>query len=377
MKPNRYQALATFAAAFAIGGQLPAAPVPFDGGVTRVAPGIENKRFETVNGVLPVSWDPKASPYVELAFNRTTALPSFTHATVKMIFKAPAGTPVGRMGLRLLDAKGETFQYSIPVRQAADGTIEAVWQIAPDTEFISWGNNADKKLDQPVRINAVSFDYDRNAAPSEITLSSIEAETENAPAAGLAVALNAGIKKYVPGGGAPANYAYAAGKGVEVNWEPAKSKYIELVFNRPLQLPEFSKVSVTARIEAPAGCPVRSIGLRMTDKSNETFQFSKSVNFAQGGVSEVTWEVSAGQWQNSWGGNNDKQLDQPMKVYGFGVDYSQNLPEASFRILSVTAAVSGGEKTVATRPLYAFNLSNSFNRIWGSGQPSLGRAGSS
>lgn len=156
------------------------------------------------------------------------------------------------MGLRLLDAKGETFQYSIPVRQAADGTIEAVWQIAPDTEFISWGNNADKKLDQPVRINAVSFDYDRNAAPSEITLSSIEAETENAPAAGLAVALNAGIKKYVPGGGAPANYAYAAGKGVEVNWEPAKSKYIELVFNRPLQLPEFSKVSVTARIEAPA-----------------------------------------------------------------------------------------------------------------------------
>ncbi|WP_418393440.1 endo-1,4-beta-xylanase [Victivallis lenta] len=375
MKPNRYQALATFAAAFAIGGQLPAAPVPFDGGVTRVAPGIENKRFETVNGVLPVSWDPKASPYVELAFNRTTALPSFTHATVKMIFKAPAGTPVGRMGLRLLDAKGETFQYSIPVRQAADDTIEAVWQIAPDTEFISWGNNADKKLDQPVRINAVSFDYDRNAAPSEITLSSIEAETENAPAAGLAVALNAGIKKYVPGGGAPANYAYAAGKGVEVNWEPAKSKYIELVFNRPLQLPEFSKVSVTARIEAPAGCPVRSIGLRMTDKSNETFQFSKSVNFAQGGVSEVTWEASAGQWQNSWGGNNDKQLDQPMKVYGFGVDYSQNLPEASFRILSVTAAVSGGEKTVATRPLYAFNLSNSFNRVWGSGQPSLGPGG--
>ncbi|MEI3001773.1 MAG: hypothetical protein V8T86_12900 [Victivallis sp.] len=52
------------------------------------------------------------------------------------------------------------------------------------------------------------------------------------------------------------------------------------VFNRPLQLPEFSKVLVMARIEAPAGCPVRSIELRITDKSNETFQFSKSVNFA-------------------------------------------------------------------------------------------------
>ena len=129
----------------------------------------------------------------------------------------------------------------------------------------------------------------------------------------LTVYLNAGIKKYIPGGGAPTNYAFS-GNGVEVNWETGKSKYIELVFNRPLPLPEFDKVTVTAKIEAPAGCPVRSIGLRLTDKTNETFQFSKSVDFSQGGVQEVTWEISAGRWQNSWGGNNDKNLDQPLKI---------------------------------------------------------------
>lgn len=196
--------------------------------------------------------------------------------------------------------------------------------------------------------------------------------TLQAPA--LAVDLSAGVKKYVPGGGAPTDYPFS-NNGVEVNWETGKSKYIELVFNRSLPLPEFSKVSVTAKIEAPAGCPVRSIGLRLTDKTNETFQFSKSIDCSQGGVQEVTWEISAGRWQNSWGGNNDKNLDQPLKIYGMGVDYSQDVPEANFRILSVTAAVSGGEKTVATRPLYGFDLSNAFNRFWGTGRPCLGPDG--
>lgn len=192
---------------------------------------------------------------------------------------------------------------------------------------------------------------------------------------GLSVDLAAGVKKYVPGGGAPEDFAGTPGKGVEVTWEPAKSKYIEVVFNRGLKLPEFNKLAVTARIEAPAGCPVRSLGLRLTDKTNETFQFSKAVNFAPGGVFEVTWEVSPGQWKNSWGGNNDKQLDQPMKLHGFGVDYSQNAAQADFRILSVSASVSGGAAMVATRPLYRFDLTNVFSRNWGTGELSLGPGG--
>ena len=53
----------------------------------------------------------------------------------------------------------------------------------------------------------------------------------------LTVDLNAGIKKYIPGGAAPTNYAFS-GNGVEVSWETGKSKYIELVFNRPLPLPQ-------------------------------------------------------------------------------------------------------------------------------------------
>ncbi len=195
-------------------------------------------------------------------------------------------------------------------------------------------------------------------------------------APGLKLALEGGVKKYIPGGGAPTEYSHVADKGVEITWEPAKSKYIELAFGRPLVIPEFSKLFVTVRFEAPKGCPVRKIGLRLTDKTNETFQFSKSVNFAQGGIFEETWEVSAGQWPGgSWGGNNDKTLDQPMKVYGFGVDYATDAAEANFRILSVSAAVSGGASAIATRPLYEFNLSNIFARNWGSGELSLGPNG--
>ena len=61
---------------------------------------------------------------------------------------------------------------------------------------------------------------------------SIAAKAATSAASALAVDLNAGIKKYIPGGAAPTNYAFS-GNGVEVNWETGKSKYIELVFNRP------------------------------------------------------------------------------------------------------------------------------------------------
>lgn len=187
--------------------------------------------------------------------------------------------------------------------------------------------------------------------------------------------LKAGATKYMYSDQSWTPCSYFPDKGIEVTWEPAKSKYIEIMFNQKFEFPEFNKLTVTVRIEAPAGCPVRSLGLRLTDKTNETFQFSKSVNFSQGGTFDVSWEVSPGQWKNSWGGNNDKQLDQPMKLYGFGVDYAKGLSEAKFRVLAVTASVAGGENTVATRPLYRFDLSNAFGRNWGTGVLSLGPGG--
>ena len=366
-----------------VSSMLQASPLTVDlnAGIKKYIPGgaaPTNYAFSG-NGV-EVNWETGKSKYIELVFNRPLPLPEFDKVTVTAKVEAPAGCPVRSIGLRLTDKTNETFQFSKSVDFSQGGVQEVTWEISAGRWQNSWGGNNDKNLDQPLKIYGMGVDYSQAVPETSFRVlsvtaqPSIAAKAATSAASALAVDLNAGIKKYIPGGAAPTNYAFS-GNGVEVNWETGKSKYIELVFNRPLPLPEFTKVTVTAKIEAPAGCPVRSIGLRLTDKTNETFQFSKSVDFSQGGVQEVTWEISAGRWQNSWGGNNDKNLDQPLKIYGMGVDYSQAVPEASFRILSVTAAVSGGEKTVATRPLYGFNLTNAFHRLWGTGQPNLGPDG--
>ena len=324
------------------------------------------------NGV-EVNWETAKSKYIELVFNRALPLPEFNKVSITAKIEAPAGCPVRSLGLRLTDRSNETFQFSKKVDFSKGGVQEITWEVSAGSWKNSWGGNNDKNLDQPMKLYGMGVDYLQEVPNASFKVLSVSAEvsTANHPSVpSLSVELNAGIKKYIPNGGAPTDYPFA-GNGVEVNWETAKSKYIELVFNRALPLPEFNKVSITAKIEAPAGCPVRSLGLRLTDRSNETFQFSKKVDFSKGGVQEITWEVSAGSWKNSWGGNNDKNLDQPMKIYGMGVDYSQAVPNASFKILSVTAMVSGGEKTVATRPLYPFNFSNAFHRLWGTGRPSL------
>ncbi len=225
----------------------------------------------------------------------------------------------------------------------------------------------------------VAFDAGviRNAPDLEPKPFAVE---DGGSAAPLRLAVNAGAKKFVPGDRNAVELPYVAvpdgnGRGIEVSWDPSKSRYIEVLFNRPLALPEFNKVTVNAKFYAPAGCPVRNIGLRLGDASNEIFQYSKALNFTAGGVIEANWTVTPGEWKNSWGGNADHQFDQPGKVRGFGVDYAPAGTSAKFYLLSLTAEVSGGAAQNATRTLYSFDLANVFRKNWGTGTLSLGESG--
>ena len=110
MKAGKHLQMGGVGAALFASVTLAGAPVAFDAGVVRNAPGLEPKPFAAENGALTFAWEPKASAYIELAFQKPVTLPRFANARVGMKFRAPAGSPVGRMGLRLLYAKGETFQ---------------------------------------------------------------------------------------------------------------------------------------------------------------------------------------------------------------------------------------------------------------------------
>ncbi len=165
-----------------------------------------------------------------------------------------------------------------------------------------------------------------------------------------------GAKKYLPGGGAPTEVTVSE-NALEISWDTAASKYIEVVLGDRPKLPEFTRAAVTAKIKAPVGCPVTRIGLRLVDTEGETFQYTRQVDFQAGGEFEVVWDIPAGEWKSSWGKKSNKYLDQPARIQGIGIDYRQNSGKAKFQLVSLSATVSGGEMKVAVRPFFPFDSS--------------------
>ena len=319
-----------------------------------------------------VQFDPQASKFIEVVLNNQIPVPQFSSLAVTAKFSAPAGCPVRSLGLRLIDAKGEVFQFSHPVDFKTGGDFDVEWQLTPASEGGSWGGNNDKKIDFPAKIQAFGVDYAQTGNSAQFTLKGLTAQISVAGAqAGLKLDVAAGGKKYLPGiqGATDLPYVAVPGdagkKGIEVSWETARTKYIEVVFNSGLKVPEFTTMTVSARVYAPEGCPVRSLGLRVMDAKGEVFQFSKPVDFKSGGVFDMIWEVPATGTKNSWGANADHQIDMPARVYGFGVDYDQSVTEGKFYFLEINAVISGGAETAAVRPLYRFNGENRFSKLWG------------
>ncbi len=188
--------------------------------------------------------------------------------------------------------------------------------------------------------------------------------------AALEVDVTQGAKKFLPGAKVPVEQQMVelpdqSGRALEFSWDANASKYIEIVLNKTQELPRFSKAVVTAKFFLPDGCPVNRVGLRLTDSQGETFQYPKTVNAASSGYVELVWEIADVEWQQSWGGKEtNHRLDHPVKVRGFGIDYKQGGGIAGMYLLSLSAAVSQTDGTVAIRQLNDFSWRSKFTAQW-------------
>ncbi len=346
------------------------AEIPLKDGMTLRAPGRKASELPFRDGKITMRWNPEDTPYVETVLKKPYTLKRFTDLKVRAELSGVPATSVGRVNLRLRDARGEVFQYSGPVRPRPDGGIVLEWNITPATRAESWGG--DKILDQPVSVLAFGIDYDRKKPPFELSFRSLSAETENRAGKSLSVDLKSGVRKYVPGIKGNTFYPWKdINGGVPFSIDTTRSNYVEIVLGKEWKLPPFRTVSVRAKFKAPPGCPVRSIGLRLRDKGGEVFQYSKNISFQKGGIIELEWDITAGDWKNSWGGNRNHKLDQPVGIYGFGVDYAKNGEKnVELSLLSMMAEVSSAAdpKTLVSEPLYPFNGTNRFQKHWGTAQ---------
>jgi hypothetical protein len=120
-----------------------------------------------------ISWDAAKTKYAEATFKQRAKLPVFEAATVKVKVFAPAGSPVTRFNLRLIDAQGEVFQWNQAVSFKTSGWQDLAFQITPASFRDSWGGKSNKTFDQPARLFGFGIDYRKGSGKGHLWLDDI------------------------------------------------------------------------------------------------------------------------------------------------------------------------------------------------------------
>jgi len=107
-----------------------------------------------------------------------------------------AATPLFKVNLRLMDRTGEVFQFSRKVffDRAGQWQLEYLIDSNNPSPNGAWGGNKDLKLDFPIRILGLAFEFPQNSGPGEIQLNAIRYETTSAAVASAGAIIDSKIE---------------------------------------------------------------------------------------------------------------------------------------------------------------------------------------
>jgi len=121
------------------------------------------------------------------------------------------------------------------------------------------------------------------------------------------------------------NYSPVVGKVLKLNFVPAAAPYLELYDNPPkvwAVRPELLRGALTLDVYSPTPAAIRQISLRFTDSRDETYQLSQPLKLRPGEWVTVRFDIStATRFSPIYGGDNNKQIDYPLKWRGITVDF--------------------------------------------------------
>ena len=115
--------------------------------------------------VLELTFVPTVHSYIELVAVRPpvlaeTAVRFNGIMTVELYSETAAA--LRKVSVRLVDGKGEIFQLMQPVQLRPGVWIALKFELSPRTRFGPvWGGNNDKKIDFPVSLWGLTFDFDK------------------------------------------------------------------------------------------------------------------------------------------------------------------------------------------------------------------------
>lgn len=276
--------------------------------------------------MLALQWNNAAANYLEFTVDKPVALPEFDSAVLKLDLYWPENTAVGKLNLRITDSTGETLQYPLPVRELKPGrqTLEAV--LTPTSAGGSWGGNKNKKIDFPARVTGMSVDFNRKDGDGELWLGKAELLPEvktgktvvEPAAAGVRVHDGAKRQQSVEAATVEGKAAY------QVKWDAAAAKWLEFAFSPQLPaIPEFASGRFEVELMIPENSKVSRVNLRLADKSGETFQYPLPIAGLKPGWNVVALRINPADVRKvgHWGGDKNHQLDFPVRLIGFSVDY--------------------------------------------------------
>lgn len=125
---------------------------------------------------LKIVWEAMGFRYAELQLKSPLPLPAdFREGTISLQVYLPAYAPVRSVNLRLIDAKGEIFQYQMRCLPVAEAKLQTCnYQInLMQKNMASWGGNHDKIMDLPVSFAGISVDFANETESGEIYLAGL------------------------------------------------------------------------------------------------------------------------------------------------------------------------------------------------------------
>ena len=128
-------------------------------------------------------------------------------------------------------------------------------------------------------------------------------------------------------------------KSLRISWQSYKKfPWTEWNFVPPVALPDFKEIIFNLKITTSAQCPVRSLNLRLIDGSGEIFQFKQNILWDKAENYEVKYQINVGQLEkaDTWGGNQDKKLDPPVRLFGMSAVFVENSGPGEFFIDAIS-----------------------------------------
>ena len=111
--------------------------------------------------------------------------------------------------------------------------------------------------------------------------------------------------------------------GHRLSWNYNRFKYGEAELVSKPQLDSFSRANFRLRYWSEGKGDLTACGLRLVDAGGEVFQISMPAMDNTPGWKEIAYMVDPSLVQECWGGDKNKTMDFPVKIWGFGIGFSE------------------------------------------------------